>query len=53
VGATAPPKAKRQQKLTIRFRVDKGNAWPGKGWMPLWMKAAIESSGKTKEDFAV
>jgi DNA-binding protein H-NS len=52
-GAKAAVKAKRQQKVTIRFRDDKGNAWSGKGWMPLWMKAAIEASGKTKEDFAV
>jgi DNA-binding protein H-NS len=52
-GAKAPVKAKRQQKVTIRFRDDKGNAWSGKGWMPLWMKTAIETSGKTKEDFAV
>jgi DNA-binding protein H-NS len=51
--AKAPQKKTGKQKVTIRFRDDKGNAWSGKGWMPLWMKAEIEATGKTKEDFRV
>jgi DNA-binding protein H-NS len=51
--AKTPQGGKPKQKQTIRFRDDKGNAWTGKGWMPLWMKAEIEATGKTKEDFRV
>jgi DNA-binding protein H-NS len=46
-------KGKRKQNVTVNFRDDNGNAWSGRGHMPHWMKAAIGTSGKTKEDFRV
>jgi DNA-binding protein H-NS len=51
-GREGQGKTKKKQSISIKYRDDHGNTWTGRGWKPLWLKAAIES-GKTLDDFAV
>jgi DNA-binding protein H-NS len=42
----------RRRKPEAKYMDETGNAWTGRGKLPVWMKEAI-SQGKSKEDFLV
>jgi DNA-binding protein H-NS len=56
-GGTAPIKrgrggALRGRKVPIKFRDRSGNAWAGRGAMPVWLREKVKAGAKL-EDFAV
>ena len=47
--------AKTTKKVAPKFRnpENSGETWTGRGLQPRWMRAALEGSGKSLEDFRI
>src|SRR5262245_43349110 len=43
---------RKRGKVAVKYRDNAGNTWTGRGRMPRWMMAAVDS-GKKREDFSV